>query len=416
MDTIENKSRSSPSLIMGINRRLYGMIWADNKAMVIALIAVFIVASVLPFTRSAAIGLLVNQLAQPAHSVSSAIIFSTGLLLLATVLPPFLSSLQSHFEKIFWFYMGEKFELLLLKRKGEIDVASHEDPKQNDLFVRVQEQGMGYLQTMVGDQFYIFQYILEALIASSILLASNWWLFLLIILTTLPELYVESKYSRDIWGIWSAHAEVKRKYYDLHKHFDDLPALIELKLSQNTGHFYQLLKEIFGSFQNEERRSELLKVRGQLLTRLLSQITVGFTVVYFIVQVRHGVTQVGFLIFIMAAIQELRQSLSGLFYQIGRQYENSLFVVDVFKLLDIPPIIIKPSPGIVLKTHITPAIVFDNVTFVYPGTNMPVLKNFSLTIQPGQKVAFVGTNGVGKSTIVKLLCRFYDPTEGSIYV
>ncbi len=118
--------------------------------------------------------------------------------------------------------------------------------------------------------------------------------------------------------------------------------------------------------------------------------------------------------FIFASIQDLRQSLSGLFSNLGRQYQDNLFVSDVFKLLDTEPVIKKPFKGIILNPDKTPEVVFDNVSFSYPGTNKAVLKNFSLKINPGEKIALVGINGAGKTTLIKLLCRFYDPDEGKI--
>ncbi len=66
--------------------------------------------------------------------------------------------------------------------------------------------------------------------------------------------------------------------------------------------------------------------------------------------------------------------------------------------------------------HLVHGIDFDHVTFRYPGTDVDVLRDVSLHIPTGATVAIVGDNGAGKSTIVKLLCRFYDPTEGAIRV
>jgi ATP-binding cassette subfamily B protein len=57
-----------------------------------------------------------------------------------------------------------------------------------------------------------------------------------------------------------------------------------------------------------------------------------------------------------------------------------------------------------------------NVTFAYPATGEPVLKGFDLTIPAGSSLAIVGQNGVGKTTLVKLLCRLYQPTSGRILV
>lgn len=62
------------------------------------------------------------------------------------------------------------------------------------------------------------------------------------------------------------------------------------------------------------------------------------------------------------------------------------------------------------------SIRFDNVSFKYPKSESFILKDCSFEIEDGETVALVGKNGAGKSTIVKLLCKFYDPTEGDIYI
>ncbi len=61
-----------------------------------------------------------------------------------------------------------------------------------------------------------------------------------------------------------------------------------------------------------------------------------------------------------------------------------------------------------------PSIEFVNVSFRYPGTDFDVLKNISLKIEAGKRLAIVGYNGAGKTTLIKLLCRLYEPTEGEI--
>ena len=80
----------------------------------------------------------------------------------------------------------------------------------------------------------------------------------------------------------------------------------------------------------------------------------------------------------------------------------------------------KPSEGTPLEGRplegTGPVIEFDDVTFAYPGTDRPVLRNFSVTIPAGSSFAIVGTNGAGKTTIAKLLCRLYDPQGGAIRV
>lgn len=66
------------------------------------------------------------------------------------------------------------------------------------------------------------------------------------------------------------------------------------------------------------------------------------------------------------------------------------------------------------RTDMRYELSFENVTFCYPGTDQPVLKNVSFKFEIGRRYALVGRNGAGKSTLIKLLCRLYEPTEGRI--
>ena len=101
---------------------------------------------------------------------------------------------------------------------------------------------------------------------------------------------------------------------------------------------------------------------------------------------------------------------------IGKLYENSLFLGNLFEFLELKPQVTTPLHPRALPANILEGIRFENVTFRYPGTERMALRNFSLEIKPGQRIALVGPNGAGKSTLIKLLCRFYDPDEGTISI
>jgi len=398
--------------------RLSAMMWKEKKGGIIGLGLVFLIVSAAPFLQSGSRGLLINELIKIAGNsgVSSYLFILVGILILATLIPSILLTIQNYLSKLFWFFLEEKFETLVIQKKGEIDVAIHEDPQQKDLLNKVSEDGTWRVRNFVDRQFYIFQNVIEVIIASIILIFSQWWVFLIILIGTLPELIAEVVYGRMVWGIHTGRAETKRKYWELHSHFNSLPSLVELKLFQNTQHFLSTIKELFRNFQLEEKKNEKKKLIHQLIVLCFSQLVIAFAIVYFVLQVVKGNLLIGTLTFILASIGDLRQSLSGLFSNLGRQYQDSLFVTDIFRFLNLKPIIKKPEKGIVLDSKQTPEIAFDHVTFSYPGTKKTVLKDFSLKIAPGEKIALVGVNGAGKTTFVKLLCRFYDPDEGKITI
>lgn len=86
----------------------------------------------------------------------------------------------------------------------------------------------------------------------------------------------------------------------------------------------------------------------------------------------------------------------------------------IFSLLDTAPEIVD-RPGALEPETLAGDIVFDNVSFYYED-DKPVLNNFSLHVRRGETIALVGPTGGGKSTIVNLLCRFYEPRQGRICI
>jgi ATP-binding cassette subfamily B protein len=96
---------------------------------------------------------------------------------------------------------------------------------------------------------------------------------------------------------------------------------------------------------------------------------------------------------------------------------RSKYVDNYFELLNFPNSITTTKTAEMIPTDPKPATIeFKNVFFKYPETERFVLKDFNLTIKPGEKIALVGENGAGKSTLIKLLLRFYDVTDGEILI
>jgi len=415
------KERLSLSIYKDIltnSRRIAAIIWQEKKGLVIAIIGILIILSAADFLISGSRGFLINELVKSVglKTFSEGIVLPILLLAIAGFLPSIFHTLEFYFLKRFWFFLEEKFEILLIRKKSDIDVAIHEDPKHNNLFNKVREQGIWRVQNFSDRQFFIFQNFLEVIISSIILAFGGWPILLVLIAGTVPEIIVEAKYGRDIWGIYGAKGEQRRRFWDLHRHFEWLPSLREMKLFQTSARFISIIKRILQNFHAEQKNIEKKKVIIQLITLSVSQLAIVFATVWFVFKVVEGNIQIGTFTFFLASIGSLRQALSGLFSNLGRQYQDNLFIKDLFVLLDLPSAIKKPEKGVVIDPKKTPDIVFDNVTFCYPGTKKVALKNFSLVIPAGEKIAFVGANGAGKTTFVKLLCRFYDPTEGKILI
>lgn len=384
--------------------------------MSIFLVFAFLTVSVAPFIQSGSIALLINNLVDIKNITESKIFLIIGMMILASLLPSIFFILQGYISKVLLLLLDRKIILMVMKKQADMDFASHENPKINDLIGKVTEQAQWRSREFAHRQYFLIQNFIEVAIASVILYLSSWWIFLIIFLGTVPELLVEVYYGKVNWGIWSAKAEDRRRFWDLNEYFRKLNLIQEIRIFQNIQHFFAMVKHLLVTFQNASIKNENKKLIYKLLSGFVSQAVISFAIFWFVFQVVHGNLLIGTLTFILASIGSFRQSLASLFQNLALQYEDSLFVTDMFKLLDLPKIIKHQEKGIVLDKHKTPEIVFENVTFKYPATENAVISNFSLKIAAGEKIAIVGINGAGKTTFVKLLCRFYDPTEGRITI
>ena len=167
-----------------------------------------------------------------------------------------------------------------------------------------------------------------------------------------------------------------------------------------------------------DNSNRLFKLTG-LTEPLFVQIIIAMIVaiVWFALDpLKQGSLQIGDLVaFIEYSFHALLSFLflSNLFTMYPRTAVSSERLKEIMDM----PISIDPNEDGVQETETHGYLEFDNVTFAYPGeTESPVLHNISFTAKPGETIAFIGSTGSGKSTLVQLIPRFYDVTLGKIKV
>ena len=111
----------------------------------------------------------------------------------------------------------------------------------------------------------------------------------------------------------------------------------------------------------------------------------------------------------------LSGSLSNLFSVIPQLAEHSLFINNLREILDYRSSMEPTGDVKTVREDKSHSIVFDHVSFRYNSNSQNILKDISLRINKGEKIALVGENGAGKSTLVKLILRLYDPQSGGVY-
>ena len=166
---------------------------------------------------------------------------------------------------------------------------------------------------------------------------------------------------------------------------------------------------------NSNRLFKLTGLTEPLFVQIIIAIIVA--IVWFALDpLKQGSLQIGDLVaFIEYSFHALLSFLflSNLFTMYPRTAVSSERLKEIMDM----PISIDPNEDGIQETETHGYLEFDNVTFAYPGeTESPVLHNISFTAKPGETIAFIGSTGSGKSTLVQLIPRFYDVTLGKIKV
>jgi ATP-binding cassette subfamily B protein len=189
----------------------------------------------------------------------------------------------------------------------------------------------------------------------------------------------------------------------------------ELKLFNLSGYLTNRFRDLAQGIYEE---NVALANRKMLWGGLLSLIsTLGYygAYVYAIWEAISGrYPSVAAFALVTLAIQQASSNFQQAFSTASGIADQALFLTDLIEFFNVKPTVQSKPNALPAPRPIRRGFEFRNVSFAYPGTERRVLKDFNFTIEPGQRVALIGENGQGKTTVVKLITRLYDPTEGQI--
>ena len=116
------------------------------------------------------------------------------------------------------------------------------------------------------------------------------------------------------------------------------------------------------------------------------------------------------------ALRNAQANLTGLVSSFLEIYENYIYVSDLVWFLNLEPTIERSNRGMRLSKDEKYSVKLEHVWFKYREEQPWVVKDISFIVNPGERIALVGENGVGKSTLIKLIARFYDPQRGNVRI
>jgi len=322
---------------------------------------------------------------------------------------------RTYFDYLFRYKIQNELNRKFYDKLSNLDIAYLEDPKTQNLISKVRDTVTWRPPDFLREFSYFFGNFVSYIAAFIILLPFGWWIPTAITLIALPRLLLRARYGTIQWSIYGSGAPQVRKLWYLTWLLASPEAIREMKIFQSQKTLLQRLKEVQEYLFNLNKKP-LDNYLRQLTYPPILEAVVLFVIAYLqLPNVLSGIITIGSFTLLINMIDQLNGSVSASVITFGEMYEHNLYIDHYLEISKLPKLIKEAEKAVVFEKIAPPKIEFKNVTFAYPH-GPKVLKNISLVIEPGESVAFVGENGAGKSTIIKLVCRFYDVTEGEILV
>ncbi len=268
----------------------------------------------------------------------------------------------------------------------------------------VSEMG-GYLHELFD---ILIKGVFQILMMSIAMLMENWILALLVILTTPLSILMSIKLAAKTEAYYTKRFEGSGKLTEfVEESFSNFATTKAFNLEETTQKKHE---EVSKNLQKEEIRSDFVGSVVQPVIKLanaVSYILICLIGGWLVVQ---GRADVGVVVSIVLFSRQFASPLEQIAFGFGRMNMVKAAAGRVFRILDLPD---QEDAGTAGIGQARGAVEFQKVCFSYKQ-EQPLIRDLNLKVEPGQKIAIVGPTGAGKTTIVNLLMRFYDPQSGKI--
>jgi ATP-binding cassette subfamily B protein len=301
----------------------------------------------------------------------------------------------------------------VMKHAAELDLIAYEDPVFYDRLERARVQATDRLG-MIQQIGRLIQLVITTITLSVTIIVYSPWLMLLLVAGVLPAFLGESHFAFLGYAKNFRQTPVRRQLDYLRQVGGSKEAAKELKLfglsKFLTDRFTKLSD---GIYEENVALSKRKLIAGAFLSIVAFM---GYYAAYVFVIWRTvtGAYTIGQWYLLSGAILQASANIQQIFSTVSGIADQALFLTDLLAFFDMQPTIQSKPNALPAPRPIVRGFEFRNVSFRYPGSSRMVLDGLNFHLHPGERVALIGENGEGKTTIVKLITRLYDPTEGQV--
>ncbi|HEU4563239.1 MAG TPA: ABC transporter ATP-binding protein [Gemmatimonadaceae bacterium] len=324
-----------------------------------------------------------------------------------------LARASSLIESLLGDLFSNHMSVRLMEHAATLDLAQFEDPAFYDHLERARRQTVGRIG-LLAQLLSMGQDALTLASLGAALVAYSPWLLILLVVAILPSFLGETHFSFLGYSLLYRWTPERRQLDYLRYVGASDKTAKEVQMFGLAPWLAERYRVLADRFYEENKR---LSIRRSTVSAALAVLgTLGYYGAYVLILLRtvRGAISIGSLTFLATSFARSRDLIQRLLLGATDIFEQALYLRDLFVFFEMQPTIISKPNARSVPRPIREGFVFENVGFAYPGSDRWAVRHVSFTLRPGERLALVGENGAGKTTITKLLARLYDPTEGRI--
>ncbi|WP_210463496.1 ABC transporter ATP-binding protein [Rufibacter roseolus] len=301
----------------------------------------------------------------------------------------------------------------LMEHAAELDLDQFEDSAFYDKLERARRQTLSrtILMSQVLGQ---MQDILSMVFLAAGLIAFYPWLLLLLLVAVLPAFLGESHFNERSYSLVHGWTPERRELDYLRQTGASDDTAKEVKIFGLSGFLVDRFLTLSDQFYQDNKKLSTRRAGWGSVFAALGSAGYYGAYVYLLLQTVQGQVSLGQLTFLSGSFMRLRGLLESVLNRFTSVAEGALYLQDFFDFFELQPRIRRLASAPPFPRPIQHGFTFENVGFRYRNSEKWALRHLNFTLHAGEKLALVGENGAGKTTMVKLLSRLYDPTEGRI--
>ena len=308
--------------------------------------------------------------------------------------------------------LGQKVNELILEKALTLDLAHFEDSEFYDKMTRARREASSRPLSLFGRTFKLIQDAISLSAYGVLLLQFSVWAVIVPAIAAFPPFIAETRFAGEAFRLfrWRAPETRQQSYLETLIAREDYAK--EVQLYQLGPTFLERYRNIFQGLYRQDRQLAIRRGLWGYLLGLLSIATFYAAYAWVAIEAIDGRISLGEMTMYLMVFRKGRSSFSAILSAIGGIYEDNLYLSNLYDFLEQE----IPATEGTAKVGLIPGdgIRFESVSFAYPGSEKPALKEISFHVKPGEKLALVGKNGSGKTTIIKLMTRLYVPSQGQI--